>query len=130
MLAIRSFVVVLSLAAWFALANHCALGVVLPPAETASEMEGCPMHSTPAKKKPAAKTPCCKQLRAVVAKCVTATSATPRLIAACDYIAEILIRPVQVAIGREAHDTGPPNCLSFAESVLQESMHSHAPPVS
>src|SRR6186997_1792406 len=70
MLAVRSFVVALSLAAWFALSNHCALGVALPPVETASETSACPMHSAPAKEKPATKTPCCKQLRAVVAKCV------------------------------------------------------------
>jgi len=35
---------VLSLAAWFALSNHCALGAVATSIEPALEMSGCPMQ--------------------------------------------------------------------------------------
>ena len=86
------------------------------------------MHSAPAKKKPATETPCCKQLRAVMAKCVTANPAALRIIRVGDYVTETLARPAQVAIDLEAHDTGPPGCFSFAESVLQEGLLAHAPP--
>jgi hypothetical protein len=130
MLAVRSFVVVLSLSAWFALSNHCALGAVLPPTETESETSDCPMHSAPAKKKPATKTPCCKQLRAIVAKWVGANPATLRVIRVQDYVTAVMAKPAEVAGALEADDTGPPGYFSFAESVLQESMLSHAPPVS
>jgi hypothetical protein len=121
--------VVLTLAAWFSLSNHCALGSVAPASEAASS--SCPMHSAPAKKKPATETPCCKDVRAVVVKGVSATAAGVRLIVMRDYATEIFAQqPVRAAIEFENLDTGPPGWFSFAESVLQESMLSHAPPVS
>lgn len=87
------------------------------------------MHSAPAKKKPATKTPCCKEVRAIVAQCVKASAAT-RLITLSEYVTQIFASPPRLALEIEALDTGPPACFSFAESVLQESMLSHAPPVS
>ena len=127
---IRVLVVVLSLTAWFALANHCALGSITESNEPPeSEMSGCPMHSAPAKKKPAAKTPCCKQVRAIVAKCVTVRSPV-ELMASPEYATQVFAAPVRATIEIEELDTGPPGCSSFAELVLQESMLSHAPPVS
>jgi hypothetical protein len=128
--AIRSFIVVLSLAAWFALSNHCAIGAAAGPEGSASEPTGCPMHSPPAKQKPATKTPCCKDLRAIVAKCVAANPVALRLLSPRDYTTAIFAPPLRIAVEIEELDTGPPGCLSFAESVLQESMLSHAPPVS
>jgi hypothetical protein len=88
------------------------------------------MHSAPAEKKPATKTPCCKDVRAVVAKCVGATGPGARLIRARDYTSQIFRTLPPVAIEIEALDTGPPGCFSFAELVLQQSMRAHAPPVS
>ena len=124
----RSTVVVLSLTAWFLLSNHCALGGVAAPA---GEAGGCPMHSAPAKKKPVSKTPCCKDLRALLAKCVTkATPLAPPVSGRCDYAAEIFGLPPRIILEIGGLDTGPPGCFSFAELVLQESMRAHAPPVS
>jgi hypothetical protein len=122
-----ALVVTLTLAAWFLLSNHCALGVTAPIPEAV--LGGCPMHSAPAKKKPETKTPCCKDVRAVVAKCVTARAAAMRLVATRDYVTAIFRKPARVAAELENLDTGPPGS-SFAESVLQESMQAHAPPVS
>jgi hypothetical protein len=123
-----AFAVAVTIAAWFSLSNHCALGTVAPIAEGAST--SCPMHSAPAKKKPATKTPCCKDVRAIVAKSVTANSTALRLVGTRDYVAQIFLDPPTIAIPLEGLDTGPPRRLSFAESVLQESMLAHAPPVS
>jgi hypothetical protein len=117
-----------TIAAWFLLSNHCALGVVAPVSEPAADL--CPMHSAPVKKKPASKTPCCKDLRAVVAKYVAATSPWPRLVGERDYVTEFFAPPRRIAIEVQGLDTGPPGYFSFAESVLQESMLSHAPPLS
>jgi len=128
--AARSLVVLLALAAWFALSNHCALGALSTLPSSTQEMSGCPMHSAPAKKKPAEKVPCCKDIRATVAKSLVANPIALQLIGSREYGLEIFERPVRNAIQIERLDTGPPNCLSFAESVLQESMLSHAPPVS
>lgn len=123
----RAAAAFVTIAAWFLLSNHCALGVIAPVEAAA---DACPMHSAPAKKEPAAKTPCCKELRAVVAKCVGASPVWQGLIALREYATGIVPKPASVDIEMHGLDTGPPGCLSFAESVLQESMLSHAPPVS
>ncbi|MFN2622610.1 MAG: hypothetical protein ABR611_07175 [Chthoniobacterales bacterium] len=123
-----AFVVALTVAAWFSLSNHCALAVIAPITDAVTN--SCPMHSAPARKKPGTMTPCCKELRAIVAKCVTATAAPKRVIGSLDYAGEIFAQPERAPIAIEALDTGPPGCFSFAESVLQQSMLSHAPPVS
>lgn len=126
----RSAFAFLAIAAWFSLSNHCALGAVLTTAEPASEMSDCPMHPAPAKKKPAAKAPCCKDVRAIVAKWVTANPAALRLIGSREFATEILVRPRHAMREIECLDTGPPGYFSFAESVLQESLLAHAPPCS
>jgi hypothetical protein len=118
------------MAAWFALSNHCALGTVAAPTETESAMSGCPMHSAPAKKKPATKVPCCKDVRAVVAKAVTAAASAMRVIGAETFATEFVGLPPRFPAEIEVLDTGPPGRISFAELVLQESMLAHAPPVS
>jgi hypothetical protein len=122
-----AFVVTLTLAAWFCLSNHCVLGAIAPAPQTVAD--SCPMHSAPAKEKPEAKTPCCKQVRAIVAKCVTASPAI-ELMALPEYAEHFFAPPTRSPLEIEALDTGPPGCFSFAELVLQESMLSHAPPVS
>src|SRR6266404_5022523 len=128
----RSVFLLVTIAAWLCLSNHCALGLALPAPESAATAEtgGCPMHSAPAKKKPAAKTPCCKEIRAVVAKCVQVAALEMRPMASPDYAPEILLRPSCEAVEIDGLDTGPPGSFSFAELVLQESMLAHAPPVS
>ena len=88
------------------------------------------MHSAPAKKQPPAKIPCCKELRAVVVKCVQAHPVAAHLVGAREYTAEILREPANVLVEIQSLDTGPPGRFSFAESVLQESVLAHAPPVS
>jgi hypothetical protein len=120
----------LLIVAWFLLSNHCALRVIASPGDATPETTGCPMHSAPAKKKPAAKTPCCKDLRAIVAKLVSAKLIAPGLTGLRDYGTKISVLPPKDARELKGLDTGPPGCFSFAESVLQESMLSHAPPVS
>jgi len=126
----RSVVVLLSLAAWFVLSNHCAIGMVASLADAAPETSGCPMHSMPAKEKQAPKPPCCKDLRAVVSKCLKSASITVRLVGSHTYAPEILARPPRETTEIDGLDTGPPGPVSFAELVLQESMLAHAPPVS
>lgn len=129
-MATRSGVVIMSLAAWFLLSNHCALGAIAFTADADPQMSGCPMHSASAKNKPDPKTPCCKDVRAVIAKSVMATPVGARAIGSHDYASEVAVRPAREAIKIEGLDTGPPGCSSFAELVLQESMLAHAPPVS
>ena len=128
----QSIAVFLTIAAWFCLSNHCALGLGAPalPAAAAAETTGCPMHSAPVKKKPAAMLPCCKDLRAVAAKAAASPiAAALRFVGVQDYAVEIFVSPPRVAIGVDGLDTGPPGAFSFAESVLQQSILAHAPPL-
>ena len=129
----QSVTVLFTIAAWFCLSNHCVLGLgsVGSPPVAAVEATGCPMHSAPAKgKKPATKVPCCKDLRAVVAKsAANAMATTIRLASLQDYAVRIFSPPPRVEIELEGLDTGPPGTFSFAESVLQQSILAHAPPL-
>ena len=129
---LHCFVVAASLAAWFALSNHCALAISIAAENADAGMSDCPMHAAPAKKKPAAKTPCCKDIRALVAKgAAKVLSFNFRAASPTDYpVAMQIAPPGPVSFVISALDTGPPPAASFAEIVLQESMLAHAPPLS
>jgi hypothetical protein len=126
----RTVFALVTIAAWFCLSNHCALGLALsaPEADTTAETGGCPMHSAPVKKDPAPKTPCCKGIRAVVAKVVKTAGNPARTIRTHTFAAYAVVPPSRFPTVVELLDTGPPHSISFAESVLQESMLAHAPP--
>jgi hypothetical protein len=128
----RSFTVLLTVAAWLCLSNHCALGLgtISSPSEE-SEAGACPMHPAPAKKKAAANPPCCKDLRALAVHALKNIGARAGQFAGVsDHTPVIFLTPPRLIIEIQGCDTGPPGCFSFAELVLQKSLPSHAPPVS
>ena len=126
----RSATVLLTIAAWVCLSNHCALGLSAPPADSVAEAGQCPMHSAPAKQKPAAHLPCCKDLRAVAAPVAKSVAVLAKqLVGSQDYVTEFSLPPPHLVIETFALDTGPPGAITFAESVLQHSVLAHAPPV-
>src|SRR4051812_24199086 len=121
----------IAIVAWLSLSNHCALGLTFLAAEPGASTDGgCPMHRSPVKKTPVANLPCCKDVRAIVAKSVAAAMPELRLIGSLTYATETFPPARRLAFAIENLDTGPPGYFSFAESVLQESMLSHAPPLS
>ena len=84
-------------------------------------------ENTPSKQKDA-NLPCCKTLRAVTVAKVSATANTLDFVLKpffTDTTLSVISRPSRVLI---ALDTGPPEALSFSESVLQRSLLAHAPP--
>jgi hypothetical protein len=122
-------IVLVTLAAWILLSNHCALGLSGLVASSATEPGVCPMHSGPVKEKPATNIPCCKDLRAVVSHAVKNLGAVAsQWVGVRAYVAAVFTLP-RVAAQLAASDTGPPNSISFAESILQRSILAHAPPV-
>jgi hypothetical protein len=126
----RSVFALVTIVAWFALSNHCALGSAVSGHDSQTETNDCPMHSSPAKQKPPVKTLCCKELRAVLAKSA-AKVLSFRPAAAMDYAVTERFVPLVVPVSPLLRlDTGPPRAFSFAEVVLQESVLSHAPPLS
>ena len=121
--------VLLTITAWLLLSNHCALGMS-GVVESASDVAGCPMHSAPAKeKKPAAKLPCCKDLRAVTGQALkSVAAAASQLQGSRDYVTAVFLVPPRLTALILVLETGPPDALSFAESILQRSILAHAPP--
>ena len=122
----------LTLAAWLILSNHCLLGFTKATANTVAQPNECPMHAAaPAKEKQEAKIPCCKEIRALVAKSVTMVlTLAARPSASLKYAKAAFPPPPRHSVDLFSLDTGPPDCFSFAELVLQGSVRAHAPPVS
>lgn len=128
----QSLTALLTIAAWFCVSNHCALGFGAPAALAApAEASVCPMHSSPAENKPAANIPCCKELRAIASHAVkNITGVVRQVVGVRDYVAATFVAPPRLPISLVALDTGPPYLVSFAESILHRSLLAHAPPAS
>jgi hypothetical protein len=128
----RSAIVAVSIAAWFSISNHCALGALIAKTESAVA----PMHChgnppSPSKKSGGEEMPCCKVLRATLTgqgKIVQVASKDFLPIQSW-IVAEILFPDeAQLQPPTQELDTGPPFAGTFAESVLQRSILAHAPP--
>jgi hypothetical protein len=123
---LRFFTVAITICAWIAISNHCAVAAVTTRAQ-AAESE-CPFHPKPAKQKPdSSNIQCCKVLRAVVAKISKDWARDDARFSDVDLSVAIVI------VLAEAHsaaplllDTGPPGKTSFVELI--GSMRPHAPP--
>jgi len=128
----RSSVTVLTLAAWFAISNHCALGA-FETKQNVADHASC-HGSAPAPSKPPVKgeqTPCCKVVRATLAKGGTSVAENALSFSLQQYFVGLIIFPEQLHWPQSFElDTGPPFSGSFAESVLQRSILAHAPPFS
>ena len=126
----RLAVVLLTVAAWFVASDHCALaGVLLQPVAASSAHESCPGHSQPEKKPGQEKLPCCKSLSAHLAPAkISASYDVSAFLVQSYFSGEFpLFSSHSNALIAEL-DTGPPEVLTFAESVLQRSVLAHAPP--
>lgn len=130
---LRASVVLVTLFAWFAISNHCALGM-LESAKAAATHAACHENGRTPSKSPGQdeQSPCCKTLRAtlvdlskpLVSFDASAFALQPYLVGLIRFPEQRdLLRPLEL-------DTGPPFSGSFAESVLQRSILAHAPPVS
>ena len=128
---IRLAVVLTTIAAWFSISNHCAVGALI--AKTNSAVA--PMHChgnqpAPSKKGSEEDMPCCKMLRATItSEAKIAEVATKNFVPLQDWILAELISAAEPQLSPLKLDTGPPFTASFAESVLQRSILAHAPPV-
>jgi hypothetical protein len=129
----RALVALVAVVAWLHAANHCAIAGMLSAAAAASgEQESCPGHKAPAEdenRDGCDASSCCKSLAAPVTLAKAAANYD-----GFTFVTNEFPTTVAFALG-EQHvaaiaeiDTGPPDCVSFAEAVLQRSVLAHAPP--
>jgi hypothetical protein len=120
----------LTMAAWFAISNHCVLGAI--EAQAGKPVAHCHGHQ-PSPAQPSdgdQESPCCKTLRATVAIPVKAPEAQPDAsLFVYDFVSQIhAFDDRQLEGVSYFSDTGPPGSSTFAELVLQRSILAHAPP--
>ena len=118
--------------AWVALSNHCAIAAMQATAKM--PMPSChrvaPSKDAPEKDNQDG-VECCKVLRATLSVAAKNVAAPGKLhFVSTTYASAVVAAPAaQIATVLQL-DTGPPDALSFSESVLQRSVLAHAPPVS
>jgi hypothetical protein len=125
--------VILSILAWLAISNHCALAGIEATATQANipKCHHCADPTPEKEKQTGADTVCCKVLRATLnaqAKKIVVGGSTIFVVQAY-FLSAVFGSDASKAFGFPIElDTGPPFRVSFAESVLQRSILSHAPP--
>jgi hypothetical protein len=122
----RCLIAAISICAWFAISNHCAIQALA--SKTEQTASGCPFHSKPAKPQPPQPTECCKILHAVAS--APAKNLAPAIVDLANvdlgFAEFVVIPPPKIFFAPGTLDTGPPGKTSFAE--LNRSMRAHAPP--
>jgi hypothetical protein len=128
----RLVTVIVTVAAWFSISNHCLLAELQrAPKAKASCHQPCCDTQAPAKSKTDNAGECCKTLRA------TLTGAAKDLVGYDSSLFALQFYSVGPVVSTAdsgattvlESDTGPPFVSTFAESVLQRSILAHAPPV-
>ncbi len=115
---------------WLVATNHCALGLMKPTVQ--AEHSHC--HSgkpAPGKGAPAGGTrECCKSIHGMPAadKVEAKFDATQYHISPVAFLEVLSRRSAERALASFVFDHGPLRSISFAESVLQRCLLSHAPP--
>ena len=131
---LRLITVMLAAISWLALSNHCALGLAMVANHGTEEVSthDCCTSTTPSQPEPTKKSaaPCCKTLQIVSVAPTEAPPWKPIGLpgASIDPLGTILELPGFPVSSHLFLDTGPPKAGTFAETVLQRSLLSHAPP--
>ncbi len=119
--------------AWLVISNHCALGLMERTEAAESEHSHCHggtthHHDAPGEKGDTGE--CCKTLRVVplTAKAEVKFDASKFEIQVFALVQMLAAQQTESLRTVFVFDHGPPRCISFAESVLQRSLLSHAPP--
>lgn len=128
----RVLVGILTLLGWIALSNHCALAGVLSKTPKGGHAACCQKNpQSPTEKAPCPQLPqgCCKTLNVVTPDGAKLPDKAQADIvkAPLDLQSSVVILP-SVKIYAAPETGPPPDSPTFAELVLQRSLHSHAPP--
>lgn len=126
----RFLVVAVMLLSWFVITNHCALARMQAQMAAQDEAECCHKKGqAPEKEAPCQElAQCCKAVKASLSGKAEVKFDTSNF--QIQYFAILQVLAAQTAQPAQEliFDHGPPRAVSFAESVLQRSLLSHAPP--
>jgi hypothetical protein len=127
----RIAIVAVSIVTWFSISNHCVLGALIAArTQSAAAQMHCHGNQSPPDKSADEGMPCCKVLRATItaqAKILQGPSIDFLPIQPWIPAEPVSADKKQIRCESGELDTGPP-AVSFAESVLQQSILAHAPP--
>jgi hypothetical protein len=129
---VRLLLVLVMGISWFALANHCVLAVAVARAQ--AQAHNCCSKDkagdrAPAKERQQGGGECCKTLDITLAPVVKKlTGFSCWFVLPAYLIAPVVLNDAAQSARSAELDTGPPSAISFAETVLQQSILVHAPP--
>lgn len=118
------------LLSWLVVTNHCALGFMQTALGAKAEHAHCHARtSDDGGKAPAdGMRECCRVIKASLVSKTEFKFETAQLQLQAFLILDVLCAPEGDLAPAFIHDHGPPRVVSFAESVLQRSLLSRAPP--
>ena len=131
--AVRFAILLAMSISWFAMANRCALALVVTSTEKQSHScchEDNAVAKAPGKSDEPRTDGCCKRLDATFISAAKQLTGFNASFALDSYFVASVVFPdtsgfIPLAVEL---DTGPPFASSFAEAVLQRSILAHAPP--
>lgn len=131
---LNAAVVVLTALGWFAASNHCLLGLMTQPHETAVPISHCPEHCPKTDGKHPTQSgmlACCQGLLSANVDVAKAKISFSPVLAGIQLFAIghlVLPESPRRILPSTEYDTGPPSAGSFVEIVLQRSLRENAPP--
>jgi len=120
------------LLSWLVVTNHCALGFWQTASGATGEHAHCHGSGTSGDSQKSPKDgmrECCRVIKANLASSTELKAAAPQFHLLAFLLLDVLAAPQENEAATFIHDHGPPRGFSFAESVLQRSLLSHAPPI-
>jgi hypothetical protein len=127
----RFLVAAIMMLSWFAITNHCALAGMQPTHKAVQEDASCCYQK---KQVPGTEAPCqemmqcCKAVKASLSGKAEVKFDPSKFRLQIFAVPELLTAQVAQPASPFLFDRGPPRAASFAETVLQRSLLSHAPP--
>ncbi len=131
---LNAAVAMVAVLAWFAASNHCLLGLMTHPHETAVPIPHCPAHCPKSDTKSPSQPgmlACCQGLLSSHAGVAKAKISFSPVLAGTQLFAIghlVLLESPRCILPSTEYDTGPPSAGSFVEIVLQRSLRENAPP--
>jgi hypothetical protein len=128
----RLLMVALLMFSWLIATNHCAFGLMNATPKAEAEHSRCCDGKPPSSKDAPTNglRECCKSIHATTlpVKAEVKVDATKFQLRHFILLQVLAFEALEGALSSFTFDHGPPRAVSFAETVLQRSLFSHAPP--